>query len=59
MNSLLSEEPDRVDYMFHKANSLRALGKFQEAYETMLLAKRTQPENPLFAQQAKLIEDEM
>ena len=40
--------------MFHKANSLRTLGRHQEAYDTMIEAAEVQPQNPLFMEQAEV-----
>jgi hypothetical protein len=60
MDELLKQAPNRVDYLFHKANSLRSLGKHHAAYEVMIEADKLQPANSLFsehaAQSQKLIE---
>jgi hypothetical protein len=58
MNSLLDNNPDRVDYMFHKANSLRRLGQYQAAMDVMSQANLLQPANPLFVQQITEIKQE-
>ena len=31
MDKLLENDPNRYDYLFHKANSLRVLGQTEEA----------------------------
>ena len=56
MNALLDREPNRVDFMFHKANRLRALGRNQEAYEVLMQAHQSQPNNPLFLEQAHILQ---
>ena len=52
MDALLSEQPNRVDFLFHKTNSLRSLGRYEEAYSNMIKASQLQPNNPLFQEQA-------
>lgn len=54
MDALLSEYPDRTDFMFHKANSLRTLNRHQEALDTMVEADRILPQNSLFKEQAEI-----
>ena len=39
MNRLLSNDPGRFDYLFHKANSLKVLGKEEEAEKLLKEAK--------------------
>lgn len=51
MDILLQTDEKRVDYLFHKANSLRSTNHYREAYEVMLEANRYQPNNDLFKEQ--------
>ena len=48
MNKLLELKPNRYDFSFHKANSLRSLGKHQEAIEAIENAIKHDPTNPLY-----------
>jgi uncharacterized protein len=48
MNQLLALQPNRYDFSFHKANSLRSLGKHEEAIEAIENAIANDPENPLY-----------
>lgn len=48
---LLDELPNRVDYLFHKANSLKSLGNTAAAIKTLSQAKLIMPQNPLFEEQ--------
>ena len=48
MDKLLSLDPNRYDYLFHKAYSLRSLGKHKEAIEAMERAIKVDPKNPLY-----------
>ena len=48
MDQLLSKDPRRYDYMFHKANSLRTLGRHREAAAVMDRAIEIVPGNPLY-----------
>lgn len=56
MARLLKEYPERVDFLFHQANSLESLGKIEAAIETLHLADRYQKNNKLFIEQASRLE---
>ena len=45
--------PKRVDYKFHKANSLRTLGRHEEALKEMNEATDLMPQNILFKEHAQ------
>ena len=53
MDSLLKNNPKRVDYMFHKANSLRTLNQHKKAYEEMVKAYEIMPNNELFREHSE------
>ena len=48
LDQLLAKDPARYDYLFHKANSLRTLGRHEEAVEAMQQARQASPTNPLY-----------
>lgn len=57
MDELLLLDPLRVDYLFHKSNSLISLGKLDDAYEVMRVARDIQPNNSLFEDQMQQLEE--
>lgn len=57
MDELLLLNPLRVDYLFHKSNSLISLGKLDDAYEVMRVARDIQPNNSLFEDQMQQLEE--
>ncbi|MGY3703267.1 hypothetical protein BW731_02865 [Vagococcus martis] len=57
MDELLFLDPLRVDYLFHKSNSLISLGKLDDAYEVMRVARDIQPNNSLFEDQMQQLEE--
>lgn len=48
MDALLEHDPKRYDYFFHKANSLRSLGRHDEAMMAMDKAMEADPSNSLY-----------
>ncbi|QDY45199.1 tetratricopeptide repeat protein [Planococcus glaciei] len=54
MEQLLERLPDRPDFLFHKANSLRSTGKHQEAIQAMDQALALDPANELFTEHRML-----
>lgn len=57
MDELLLLNPLRVDYLFHKSNSLISLGKLDDAYEVMRVARDIQSNNSLFEDQMQQLEE--
>ena len=57
MDELLLLDPLRVDYLFHKSNSLISLGKLDDAYEVMRVARDIQSNNSLFEDQMQQLEE--
>jgi tetratricopeptide (TPR) repeat protein len=48
MDKLLALQPHRYDFSFHKANSLRSLGRHEAAIEAIENAIANDPANPLY-----------
>jgi len=59
MDELLVLDPGRYDFAFHKGNSLRSLGRHEEAISAIEVAIASDPGNPLYrnhkAQSLKLL----
>lgn len=58
MNYLLQTYPERVDFLFHQANSLEYLGNKKQAIDSLQLAHDIQSENPLFLERINSLSDE-
>lgn len=57
MDQLLLEYPERVDFLFHRANSLEVVGELEEAVASLVVANKYQPSNKLFTEQVKRIKN--